>query len=380
MKILLFTGYYLPGFKGGGPIKTIANLISTTSDDISYNIVTRDRDLGDQKSYSDVDIGQWNQIGNSSVFYAVNGFKGLMKISEIVLKTDYDLIYLNSFFSVRFSLIPLLIAKVTGKYIVLSPRGEFSEGALSLKSFKKKIYIFLFKFFRLHNNVVFQSSTVFESKDIKKVLSYQTVIFVAENIGSQQYANNLVNRNCKALNIVFLSRVSPMKNLTYALDILSKVTCSVIFDIYGPIEDKLYWEQCNKIISTLSKNICVKYKGILPPSEVVDTLAKYDLFFMPTKGENFGHAITEALCAGLPILVANTTPWRDLKTKGIGWDIPLDKPEMFVKAIENASAMGVDEYQTFRNSILSWAKAKFNQRDAIESNIALFNYTIEENR
>lgn len=101
---------------------------------------------------------------------------------------------------------------------------------------------------------------------------------------------------------------------------------------------------------------------------------------MPTKGENYGHAITEALCAGLPMLIANTTPWRDLKTKGIGWDIPLDKPEMFVQAIEQAAAMTVEEYQVFRNNVLSWAKSKFDQHDAIEANTAMFHYTLENKK
>lgn len=380
MKVLLLTGCYLPGYKGGGPIKTIANLVSTTSDVVQYSVVTSDRDLGDQEPYSAVKVGEWNQVESSSVYYAENGLKGLKQMSEIILKKDYQIIYLNSFFSVRFSLIPLLLAKIIGKSIVLGPRGEFSEGALSLKSLKKKIYIFLFKFFRLNKKIIFQASSEFESNDIKKALGFKTNYFIAENIGSQQYANNLANRNSATLNIVFLSRISPMKNLTYALEILSKVNCSVVFDIYGPIEDKLYWEQCNTIISKLSENVQVNYKGMLSPSEVVDTLATYDLFFMPTKGENYGHAITEALCAGLPILIANTTPWRDLKTKGIGWDIPLDNPEMFVQAIEQASAMTVEEYQVFRSDVLSWAKSKFDQSDAIEANTAMFHYAIENKK
>lgn len=376
MKVLLLTGHYLPGYKGGGPIKTIANLINTTSDAINYKVVTSDRDLGDDKPYSTVTIGQWSSLENGTIFYADKGLKGLKQIAHTVLKKDYDAIYVNSFFSVRFSLIPLLLAKLAGKPIVLGPRGEFSEGALSLKASKKNIYIKIYKLLRLNRDVLFQASSNFELADIQKHLGNIVTFFVAEDIGSQKYAEGVKNIKSDPLNMVFLSRISPMKNLNYALNVLSKVTCSVTFDIYGPIEDKAYWSECEQIIATMPNHIKVSYKGPVQSSDAVKILSEYDLFLMPTKGENYGHVIAEALCAGLPILIADTTPWRDLTAKGIGWDIPLDKPELFVQAIEEASAMSADKHQALRNSVLSWAKQKFNQRDAIDANIAMFRYAI----
>src|SRR5690606_8289045 len=96
--VLLFTGFYIPGYKGGGPIKTITNLVDATSDVIDYKVVTSDRDLGDHKPYSSVVVGQWNNVGNCSVFYSENGLLGLLKITKILFKKNYDIVYLNSFF------------------------------------------------------------------------------------------------------------------------------------------------------------------------------------------------------------------------------------------------------------------------------------------
>lgn len=377
MKVLLLTGCYLPGYKGGGPIKTISNLVNSTSNAVQYNIITSDRDLGDQEPYSSVNIGQWNPMETNSVYYAESGINGLINIAKIILNQDYQVIYLNSFFSFRFSIIPLVLAIILGKRIILAPRGEFSAGALSLKKIKKKIYISFFKFLKF-NKIIFQASSNFESNDIKKVLGMNTKTFIAENIGSQKFVTDLVPKNSSVLSIVFLSRISPIKNLTYALDILSKVNCSVIFDIYGPLEDKNYWQECRNIINQLPENINVSYKGALDPNTVVDTLSKYDLFFMPTQGENYGHAITEALCAGLPILIANTTPWRDLQEKGIGWDISLNESEEFINAINSVSDMTVEEHYILREKVLCWAKHKFSQDENIKQNIAMFRYAIED--
>lgn len=43
--VLIFTGLYLPGVKGGGPIRTIYNLTSRLKNDINFYIITLDRDL-----------------------------------------------------------------------------------------------------------------------------------------------------------------------------------------------------------------------------------------------------------------------------------------------------------------------------------------------
>jgi glycosyltransferase involved in cell wall biosynthesis len=377
MKVLLLTGCYLPGYKGGGPIKSTVNLIDATSDGVDYKVITNDRDLGDECPYSNVSIGQWNSIGKCSVFYAESGLKGLRQLHKIIMSKDYDVVYVNSFFSVRFSLIPLCLSKIFKKPIVLAPRGELSEGALSLKTSKKKVYVKLYKLLGLTRGVVFQASSDFEFNDIKKALGNQNKIFVAQNIGSQEYAKDLVVKDTSVIKIVFISRISPMKNLAYALDVLKNISCPVVFDIYGPQEDALYWSECEAIIKVLPEHIIVNYKGLLKPSDVVETLLSYDLFFMPTKGENYGHVIAEALCAGLPILIADTTPWRDLQGKGIGWDISLEEPDQFALAIEKASAMSAESYQEYRQNVLSWAKTKFSQPEAVNANKAMFKYAVE---
>ena len=111
---------------------------------------------------------------------------------------------------------------------------------------------------------------------------------------------------------------------------------------------------------------------------MVKTLEKYDVFFFPTKGENYGHVIAEALCAGLPIVIADTTPWRNLQNLGIGWDLPLSNPDAFSAALDELATMPAEDHMHMRQNVLNWSKSKFSQRDAIEANIALFKYAYEK--
>lgn len=378
VRVLTFTGHYLPGYKGGGPIKTIKNLFDQAGDEITFKLITSDRDLGDTSPYTSVTCGAWNNVGNASVFYAQPGKTGYAQIARQLRAKDYDLVYLNSFFSPRFSFFPLLIAKALRQSVVLAPRGEFSEGALSLKSTKKRIFITVFKLLGLHRGTVFQVSSDFEAEDVRRALSQNVDTQVAENIGAQEFAEKLPPRSTSSLKAVFVSRISPKKNLLAALKMLQQVQQPLVYDIYGPIEDRDYWAECEKVVAGLPPHIQVHHRGSLNPDDVVKALENYDVFFFPTKGENYGHVIAEALCAGLPILIADTTPWRNLQEQGIGWDLPLNNPDAFSAVLNELAAMPADDHQKMRQRVLSWAKHKFSQRDAIEANIALFKYAYEK--
>jgi len=374
MKILVFSGFYLPGYKGGGPIKTIKNLMDQLSDEVSFQLITSDRDLGDSVPYDTVSYNSWNKVGNAEVFYIPSGSIGYKQIVKILLEKDYELIYLNSFFSPKFSLLPLMLAKTLRQKVIVGPRGEFSEGALNLKSRKKYTFIKLYKFLNLHRGIIYQASSIYEVEDIKRVLGPKVDIQIAEDIGSQEFAQYMPERESIALKAVFISRISPMKNLDLALEILKSVQKPLVYDIYGPIEDQSYWQHCQSIIADLPSHIDVQYKGELMPQQVVPTLSSYDFFFMPTKGENYGHVIAEALCAGLPLLISDATPWRNLSEQGIGWDLPVDNSSTFSNAINKLALMSNDDHYEMRKNVLKWARNKFSQRDTIEANIAMFEY------
>tara|TARA_R110001599_G_scaffold68408_9_gene192722 strand:- start:2497 stop:3663 length:1167 start_codon:yes stop_codon:yes gene_type:complete len=370
--ILTFAGHFLPGYKGGGPIKTIKNLLDRVGQDISFKLITSDRDLGDTAAYTSVRGGTWSTVGHAQVFYAPPGIISYMKVAKIIFDRKYDIVYINSFFSSRFSFFPLLIARLLRQRIILAPRGEFSQGALSMKARKKQLFIRLYRFLRLHRCIVFQASSNYEAEDIRRVFGLSMNIIIAEDIGSQDFAEILPHRMGNRLRAVFISRISPMKNLLTALEILQDVHEPVLYHIYGPIEDRSYWARCEVLIKSLPPHIKVEYKGELTPDQVVPTLSAYDLFFMPTKGENYGHVIAEALCAGLPILITDKTPWRKLHEQGIGWDLPLSDLRAFSAVIDELALLPTFEHLKMRESVLAWAKNKFSQRDVIDANITMF--------
>jgi len=74
-------------------------------------------------------------------------------------------------------------------------------------------------------------------------------------------------------------------------------------------------------------------------SNVGRELAAAHLMFLPTRGENFGHAIIEALRSGCPVLISDQTPWRGLEDDRAGWILPLDEAERFRAVVQQVIDM-----------------------------------------
>ncbi|WP_199516379.1 glycosyltransferase [Nucisporomicrobium flavum] len=150
------------------------------------------------------------------------------------------------------------------------------------------------------------------------------------------------------LKAVFISRISPMKNLHTTLRALSLCTDPITFSIYGPIEDEAYWNKCLEIIQGIPINIDVCYRGVLPAGAVRETFTKYDLFIFPTLGENFGHVIAESLSASCAVICSDKTPWSDVLSGGGGIALSSPSADLLSKEIQRFSRMTADERRDLR--------------------------------
>ncbi len=377
--ILTFAHYYLPGFKSGGPVRTIANMVEALGDEFEFRIVTADRDLLDVVPYLGIPSDVWTCVGKASVFYVSPERRSLLAWVRLIRETQHDVLYLNSLFDPHYTVLPMILEKLLGspkKLVVIAPRGELSPGALRLERWKKEPFLTIAKIVGLYRNVLWHASTEDEAQLIRRQFSGTARIATARNlppISAQQQAWDRVVHPSGPLRIVFLARISRMKNLDYALMVLAKTRIPIHFDIWGTREDPAYWKQCQEQIQALPENIVAHYRGVADHSEVNKILAGYDLFFFPTLGENYGHVIAEALSAGTPVLLSDQTPWRNLHNEGVGWDLPLENGETaFLNAIEEASHKVGLEKVAWRQKVLDFSKDRLNDPSLLEANRALF--------
>ncbi len=279
---------------------------------------------------------------------------------------EYDYVYLNSFFSKRFTIYPLWLKKINviKKPVILAPRGMLGSGALSLKSKKKNIFIGLAKAVGLYKNITWHATSLQEENEIKNIFGNNVPIKTISNLILFPLKSRTdYSKEVNQLKICFVSRIAEKKNLLFALQVLQTIkTGNILFDIYGPPENENYFNACKSLATQLPNNITVTFKGDLQGFEVEQTLKNYHLFFLPTLNENFGHAIVEAMLNGCLPLLSDATPWRNLQAQHIGWDISLNEKEKFIAAINEVLQM---------NEIMFEQKSKAVQQYAITHCIAI---------
>lgn len=379
--VLVLVCYYLPGHRSGGPVRTISNMVDQLGDEFDFRIVTSDRDAQDEGPYMDVTTDAWNQVGRAQVYYLSPKNRSMRTLARLLSDTHYDVLNLNSFFDPVFTLRPLLARRLgllSPRSVVIAPRGEFSPGALTLKRWKKTSYQWFASIFGLYQDLTWQASTEHEAADIRRVLGDMgQQIVVASNLAplpdeAALKHNSLAPARAGPLRIVFLSRITPKKNLDFALRVLAKVKIPVQFNIYGPVRDETYWKQCENLISDLPVHISVQYAGDLAHSKVSTVLSSHDLFFLPTRGENYGHVIMESMTAGTPVLIASTTPWRDLEQAGVGWNLPLDNEQQFADKIHGAARLSDEDYKLWRQQVRSYALKRASDPSIVAANRKLF--------
>jgi glycosyltransferase involved in cell wall biosynthesis len=358
-KILLFADWYEPGYKAGGPIRSCVNFVNNMQNQYEVYVFTTDRDLASTEPYENIETDKWIKNSDSVFIYYCSPKNLLWKnIREQITSLDADFIYLNSMFSRYFTVYPLLIirlSKIKAK-IILSPRGMLRDTAIQFKSFKKKTYLTISKWFGLYRDIFFHVVDDMEMADVISHFGINSKVAVIPNFPAV-LANHpaFVKKEIGKLSMVFVGRIHPIKNLGYLLFILKEIPSAVDLSIVGSLEDKSFWESCNKIIRELPPNICVKYLGEIPNHQLTPVISQHHIFILPTKGENFGHAIFEALSQGKPILISNQTPWRNLQQSKVGWDLSLKEPHLFLEAIEQAASFDQQEYNEWSQNAWNYA-------------------------
>jgi glycosyltransferase involved in cell wall biosynthesis len=361
-RLLIFIGFYKPGFLAGGPIQSVSNLCKLIGNDYEIGIITQNFDFGQTAIKYDLQVNKWQAFidGTRVKYKSIQGFK-FTAIAEI-FKMKPSIIYINSFFSIS-SQVQLASAKIYSLFhrvkIIVAPRGELDPGALSLKAMKKQWFV---KAFRLlfGQKLTFHATTSMEAQSIANLFP-KSLVICAENIPQVGESGIRRFKQKHRTNFLFLSRITPKKNLIFCLEILCRmrVEGEITFTIAGPIEDVSYWEQCSLLITHLPENIKCLVIGSVPHSEVRKVLKANHFLFLPTLGENFGHIIFEALNTGMPVLLSDQTPWKTgLDNNGV-YAFSLNDDDAFIKSLTNFhdqtqsayDAVSMNAFNFSRNSI-----------------------------
>jgi len=242
--------------------------------------------------------------------------------------------------------------------------------AFKQKGTKKKLFLIFAKINSLYANIVWHATSEIEEAEIRLQFP-KANIRIAPNI-SNAAISNLKKVLSSPFRILTVGRISPEKGYYEALDAIR--TCNpkkpVQWDIVGLKENA---ELVRVMLNAEQEfsSIKIQMHGHKNQDELKTYYEKAHLFFLPSRGENYGHAIAEALSYGTPVVISDMTPWKNLEEEFAGKATTFNKWNL-AESLDFFFNLSNDDYQLWSNGALAYAASHVNSPTTLAQNKSLF--------
>jgi len=228
---------------------------------------------------------------------------------------------------------------------LVSPRGMLANWALGHKAWKKMLGWSFYQRKDLQAADCLMASSEFEQRDVAALLPKSRVEVIPNGCDIRPMlpsTGNLLPSGPDVRWALAMGRLHPMKGYTELIEAWADLRPEGWrLAIAGPNEDG-YRARLEASIARLGLGGQVLLFGEVDDTRKWALLEQCELFVAPSKTENFGMAIAEALWSGRPVITTTGTPWRELAEHGCGWWVDPD-PEPLQTALGDATRMSTAE-------------------------------------
>jgi len=224
--------------------------------------------------------------------------------SEIKKKKPYSIINMNlHVYNFIFGFLGKLfgvktIARVTGNIYYNRPK--------TLKGFFNYKYTKLIEIISLYTMDKIICISNYLTKQIPKIQNIQNKTKVlSPGIDTKQFLTN--NHFNKDIDLIFVGRIEPIKNINYAFEIFSEIEgkgLSVNFHLFGN------GSELSKLKNKQKGNQNIFFHGEVSHKEIIDFLRKSKVLILTSLCEGFGNVVLEAMLCKVLVVV---TPVSDMK-------------------------------------------------------------------
>ncbi len=223
--------------------------------------------------------------------------------------------------------------------------------------------------FLLHHSIDASDGLIVQTELLERFFQQYFLNKVHKVPGYRRFAGSVpsitMNRTDESpLKLVFLGHVRKEKGIFLLLESLQAIERDspglVCCDIYGPVysKDKELFEEA--VMQTTNAT----FKGVLAHSNVLETIATYNVFVFPTTylGEGHPGVLIEAMIAGLPIITTNHRSIPEIIKHDING--MLITPDSFTELTGAIQVLAKDRHllEFVRNN----AKTSINQFDSVK--------------
>ena len=249
--------------------------------------------------------------------------------ARVIEEGAVDVVHLHSLWN---HLSATLFSAAQGMEVpfVLSPRSELLPGSLEKSRLKKRVATVLYARRLLERAAGFHATDETERACIEPYAKGRPIVLagngidmdLGEHLPGREAALGLLGLPADRRYVLYMSRLHARKGPDLLLEAATKAGMaergwSLLYtgsDSEGALLPKL-----KARATELGLSSHVHFAGQVEGPRKMACLAAASAFALPTKFENFGNAITEAMVCGLPILTTPYTPWTEVVQGGAGW-------------------------------------------------------------
>jgi glycosyltransferase involved in cell wall biosynthesis len=374
LRVLHVSPSFYPAMMYGGPIFSTKAMCDGVTEDkaIELRVLTTDA-AGPLPSHRVV------QMSNPALFpsgYSVQYCHRIAMASispELIFRLPQlikwaNVVHLTGTYS--FPTLPTLaLCRVLGRPLVWSPRGGLhatAQWAGAPRRRIKRMFEHLCHILRPQRVVLHVTSDMERHTSRKRLKDIATVVI--PNI--VEVPSSLPIRNWRPngqLRIMFISRLHAIKGLDILIDALAHLPEHVTLHIFGA-GDATYEASLRRRVQDRKLGSRISFNGHVEGEAKQRAFLEADLFCLPTRSENFGVVIGEALAHGLPVITTTAAPWERLEDEGCGLWIEQGL-EPLVRAIR---AMEVADLPAMGKRGRNWMARDFSREMMTRRTVELY--------
>ena len=156
---------------------------------------------------------------------------------------------------------------------------------------------------------------------------------------------------------LFVGRLHPLKGLDL---LLAALPADASLRVIAPDMDgaRARYERLARQLGVADR---VAFLGVKTGAEKMREMREADALVLPTRSENFGFAVAEALVVGTPAITTKGAPWEGLEKHGCGWWTDVEEASLRA-ALADCAARPREELAAMGARGREWMLADFTWR------------------
>lgn len=252
-----------------------------------------------------------------------------LNLLDLIQKLDYDVMHIHGLGFL--SDMTFFLKVIKKKKIVLSTHGGIFHTPY-MGIFKKLYFYTVAKF-----DINFVDKIIAHSKQDKKLFSKISDLnkISIVNYGVDWEKLSKIKRKGDGKTLIYTGRLAKNKRLDRMINILHFLVKSIpnvkLLLVGSDWNEKKLLIKLGKQLNVI-KNI--KFIGPVPHEKISKYLSKADLFLLSSEYEGFGISVIEAMASGLPAVVNDIEPMKEIiKDKKNGYIVEFDNEKEVAKLI-----------------------------------------------